>query len=151
MASKTILIFILPILFSIAFASAVMIDIVQKPDRALNLWPMSEKESQHSYVTIIGMSKQYYSVSESIDVQVMIHNPNFSCVDLDVRVFLNGNDGSVTQKTFSDQCFGENNLIPVDDVISLSLVSSGSYTLMVQVSNDELGFISANSKTFTIR
>ena len=49
MASKKIfVVFILPIIFSVAFASFVMSDILQKPDRELNMWPMSSSEGHSS-------------------------------------------------------------------------------------------------------
>ena len=42
MATKRIfVVFVLPVIFSIIFGSAVMADILQKPDRELNMWPMS--------------------------------------------------------------------------------------------------------------
>ena len=45
MASKKIfVVFVLPVIFSLAFGSAVMADILQKPDRELNMWPMSSSE-----------------------------------------------------------------------------------------------------------
>jgi hypothetical protein len=47
-SSKLIIVFVLPIIFSIIFGSAVMVDILQKPDRELNMWPMSFSEGSSS-------------------------------------------------------------------------------------------------------
>jgi len=38
-SSKLIVVFVLPVVFSIIFGSAVMADTLQKPDRTLNMWP----------------------------------------------------------------------------------------------------------------
>ena len=40
-SSKQMIVFVLPVIFSIVFGSAVMADTLQKPDRELNMWPMT--------------------------------------------------------------------------------------------------------------
>ena len=50
---KVFVVFVLPAIFSIIFGSAVMADILQKPDRELNIWPMSYSEGLSSYDTTI--------------------------------------------------------------------------------------------------
>ena len=75
MASKKIfVVFILPIIFSVAFASFVMSDILQKPDRELNMWPMSSSEGHSSHsksIEIQGLQKQYSS-SEPVEIRVSV-------------------------------------------------------------------------------
>ena len=58
-SSKVIIVFILPVLFSIIFGSAVMADTLQKSDRELNMWPMtfSGNSSHDSDIKIIGLAK----------------------------------------------------------------------------------------------
>ena len=41
---KVLVVFVLPVIFSLIFGSAVMADILQKPDRELNMWPISSSE-----------------------------------------------------------------------------------------------------------
>ena len=48
-SSKLLIVFVLPVIFSIIFGSAVMADILQKPDRELNMWPMSFSEGSSSH------------------------------------------------------------------------------------------------------
>ena len=146
MASKTILVFILPVLFSIVFGYAVMADILQKPDRVLNLWPSSEARP-HSSLAIIGLSEQY-SVSEPIRVQFEVSDPSFDCADLYVTIY--SQDVSVVQNGFFEQCFEANGIIPVDDVFSETVNVPGSYELVAQLGSENLGFISA-SETFTVK
>ncbi|MFB5616784.1 MAG: hypothetical protein ACE5RS_06550, partial [Nitrosopumilus sp.] len=63
MADKRVfVVFILPVIFSIIFGSVVLYDILQKPDRELNMWPMSNSEGSSSHnaqIEIIGLSNQY--------------------------------------------------------------------------------------------
>ena len=56
-SSKVIIVFVLPIIFSIIFGSAVMADTLQKPDRELNMWPMtfSGSSSHDLDIKIIGL------------------------------------------------------------------------------------------------
>ena len=56
------IVFVLPVIFSIVFGSAVMADTLQKPDRELNMWPMTfsgesshGKSSHGSGIEIIGL------------------------------------------------------------------------------------------------
>ena len=75
MVSKRVMVtFVLPVVFSIVFASLVFNDILQKPDRELNMLPMmsSEKSSSHdSIIEIIGLSKQY-STSQPVEIRVKL-------------------------------------------------------------------------------
>ena len=79
-SSKLIIVFVLPIIFSIVFGSAVMADILQKPDRELNMWPMTfsgesshGKSSHGSDLEIVGLSNQY-TITEPVQIQVKINN-----------------------------------------------------------------------------
>lgn len=146
MASKTVLVFILPVLFSIVFGYAVMADILQKPDRVLNLWPSSGTQS-HGSLAIIGLSEQY-SVSEPIKVQFAISDPSFDCTDLYVTIY--SQDVPVVQNGFFKQCFGADGIIPVDDVFSEIVNVPGSYELVAQMGSEDLGFI-LTSGVFTVK
>ena len=77
-SSKVIIVFVLPVIFSIIFGSAVMADTLQKPDRELNMWPMtfSGNSSHDSDIEIIGLENQY-SVSEPVQIQVKINDSSF--------------------------------------------------------------------------
>ena len=84
-SSKQMIVFVLPVIFSIVFGSAVMADTLQKPDRELNMWPMTfsgesshGKSSHGSGIEIIGLSNQY-TVSEPVQIQVKINDSSLSC------------------------------------------------------------------------
>ena len=44
-STRLFVVFILPIIFSVIVGSIVMADTLQKPDRELNMWPMSNSET----------------------------------------------------------------------------------------------------------
>ena len=112
MVSKQVfIVFVLPIIFSLFFGSAVMYDILQKPDRELNMWSMSSSLGEGSSFThsdgpieIIGLSKQY-SASEPIEIQVRVDDSSFDCGDLYVTIYTSGRNDVITQGGFFEQCF----------------------------------------------
>ena len=161
MASKRVfIVFVLPVIFSIAFGSAVMGDILQKPDRELDMWPMShegkvtahEKKSvsTSSTLEIIGLSKQY-STSEPVEVEIKVTDSSFDCGDLYVTIYPAGKSGAVAQGGFFKQCFnGESGTLPIDDEFSKVIDSPGSYKIEVQMVSKQLKTIST-SETFTVK
>ena len=88
MVSKNIfVVFILPALITIIFASSVMISGLQELDRELNMWPMSGES--HNSIHIIGLSSSY-SISEPVEILVKIDDSSFDCGDLYVTVYSSG-------------------------------------------------------------
>ena len=161
MASKRVfIVFVLPAIFSIIFGSAVMADILQKPDRELDMWPMSHegKVSSHekkpvstaSPIEIIGLSKQY-STSEPVEVEIKVTDPSFDCGDLYVTIYPVGESDAVTQGGFFKQCFGADaGTLPIDDEFSKIIDSPGSYKIEAQMVSKQLKTIST-SETFTVK
>ena len=159
MVSKRIfIVFVLPIVFSISFGSAVMGDILQKPDRELNMIPsMSFSGSPSSHVSspshnsdieIIGLLKSY-STSEPIEISVEITDSDFDCGDLYITIY-SGKD-VITQSGFFEQCFDKTNeLIPTDDKFSKIVDASGSYKIMAEMISKDLKNISI-SEEFTVK
>ena len=150
-SSKVIIVFVLPVIFSIIFGSAVMADTLQKPDRELNMWPMtfSGHSSHDSDVEIIGLENQY-SVSEPVQIQVKINDSSFSCGDLYITIYTSGSSDVVTQGGFFNQCVKNGNLLPNNDNFSKIVDSPGSYKIVADVVSTDLSNIST-SGTFTIK
>ena len=128
-----------------------MADILQKPDRELNMWPMSNSETSHSSsIQIIGLSSQY-SVSESIEINVKISDSSFNCGDLYITIYNSEKSNVITQGAFFEQCFNsESNLIPIDDKFSKVINTPGSYDLVVDMVSKDLSNIST-SGIFTVK
>ena len=150
-SSKVIIVFVLPVIFSIIFGSAVMADTLQKPDRELNMWPMtfSGHSSHDSDVEIIGLENQY-SVSEPVQIQVKINDSSFSCGDLYITIYTSGSSDVVTQGGFFNQCVKNGNLLPNNDNFSKIIDSPGSYKIVADIVSTDLSNISTYG-TFTIK
>ena len=151
-SSRLIVVFVLPVIFSIIFGSAVMADILQKPDRELNMWPMSFSEGSSSHdssMTIIGLSSQYL-ISEPIEVQIKVNDSSFSCGDLYITIYTLGKSDTVTQSGFFNQCVKNGNLFPINDKFSEVIIIPGYYELVADLTSDGLSNISVTG-TFTIK
>ncbi|MEZ8031926.1 MAG: hypothetical protein QMC47_07085 [Nitrosopumilus sp.] len=150
-STRLFVVFILPIIFSVIVGSIVMADTLQKPDRELNMWPMSHSETSHgSSIQIIDLSSQY-SVSESIEIKVKITDSSFNCGDLYITIYNSEKSNVITQGAFFEQCFNsESNLLPIDDKFSKVISTPGSYDLVVDMISKDLSNIST-SGTFTVK
>ena len=154
MADKRVfVVFILPIVFSIIFGSVVFSDILQKPDRDLNLWPMSNSEGSSSHnaqIEIIGLSKQY-STSEPVKIQVKVDDNSFSCGDLYITIYFSGKNDVITQGGFFEQCFESGSkILPLGDTFSEIISTPGSYEIVAEMVSKQLTNISTRG-TFTIK
>jgi hypothetical protein len=150
-SSKVIIVFVLPVIFSIIFGSAVMADTLQKPDRELNMWPMtfSGNSSHDSDIKIIGLQNQY-SISEPVQIQVKINDSSFSCGDLYITIYTSGSSDVVTQGGFFNQCLKNGDLFPNNDNFSKIIDSPGSYKIVADVVSTDLSNIST-SGIFTVK
>ena len=153
MADKRIfLVFVLPVIFSIGFGSAVMGDILLEPDRELDMWPVSFEEggSHGSSIEIVGLAKQY-STSAPVEIQVKIDDSSFDCGDLYVTIYSAGKSDVITQGGFFEQCFGKSGkILPIDDEFSKVVDTPGSYEIVAEMVSPELKNISIK-ETFTVK
>ena len=152
MVSKKILVvFVMPVILSLIFGSAVLSEVLQKPDRELNLWPMTftTDSSYNAEINIIGLSSQY-STSEPIEITVRIDDSSFDCGDLYVTIYSQTND-IITQGGFFEQCFDAGSkTLPIGDTFSRTIDTPGSYKIVVEMLSKELLNIST-SGTFIVQ
>ena len=148
---RVFILFILPVIFSIIVGSAVLSDVLQQPDRELNLWPMSYSEGgSNSSIEIMGLSEQY-TTTEPVEIQVKIDDSSFSCGDLYITIYSSGKSDVITQGGFFDQCFESGSkMIPVGDRFSKIIDTPGSYEVVVEMVSKQLQNISTKG-TFTIK
>ena len=150
-SKKVFVVFVLPVILSLIFGSAVLADVLQKPDRELNLWPITftEGSSNNAEIKIIGLSQQY-SISEPIEITVKISDLSFNCGDLYVTIYSETND-VITQGGFFEQCFKDGSkILPMDDEFSRTIDAPGSYKIVVEMVSKELLNIST-SGTFIVQ
>ena len=150
-STRLFVVFILPIIFSVIVGSIVMADTLQKPDRELNMWPMSHSETSHgSSLQIIGLSNQY-SLSEPIEISVKVSDFSFNCGDLYITIYNSEKTNVITQGAFFEQCFNsESILLPINDKFSKVINTPGSYQLVVDMISKDLSNIST-SGIFTVK
>ena len=153
MATRLVyVVFILPIVLSIAFGSVVMADILQSSDRELNMWRVGSTNTiiDDKSIQIIGLEKQYLA-STPIEIQVNVDDPFFDCGDLYVVIY-SGKNTVITQSGFFKQCFDKNNvLLPIDDEFSEIIDAPGQYELVVKMNDqNQKSSITASGK-FTIK
>ncbi len=152
-SNRVIITFVLPVVFSVIFGSLVLNDILQKPDRELNMWPMSSSDggsSHGSLIEITGLSKQY-SISQPVEIQVIVDDDAFNCGDLYITIYSSGKSSVITQGGFFEQCSENDRLIlPVGDEFSKVVSSPGSYEIVAEIISKELKNISTK-ETFTVK
>ena len=150
-SSKLVVVFVLPVIFSIIFGSAVMADTLQKPDRSLNMWPMtfSGNSSHDSDIEIIGLANQY-SADEPVEIQVKINNSSFTCGDLYITIYASESGDVVTQGGFFNQCIENGTLFPINDKFSKVITIPGSYQMVADLVSNDLSNISTTG-TFTVK
>ena len=166
MATKRVfIVYVLPVILSIIIGSAVLSDILQKPDRELNMWPMSNSQgvshnaptfnpqagsSHDAKIELIGLSNQY-TTTEPIEIQVKINDSSFDCGDLYITIYSSGKSNVITQGGFLEQCFESGSkILPVGDEFSKIIDTPGSYEIVTQMVSKQLKNISAEG-TFTVK
>ncbi|MFB5635331.1 MAG: hypothetical protein ACE5RB_01745 [Nitrosopumilus sp.] len=154
MVSKRVfVVFVLPVIFSIVFGSVVLSDVLQKPDRELNMWPMSYSEGgivHDASIEIIGLSEQY-STSEPVQIQAKIDDSSFSCGDLYITIYSSEKSDVITQGGFFEQCFESGSkIVPVGDTFSEVITTPGSYEIVIEMVSKQLKNISTKG-TFTVK
>ena len=150
-STRLFVVFVLPIIFSVVVGSIVMADTLQKPDRELNMWPMSHSETSHgSSIEIIGLLNEY-SISEYVEIKVKVSDSSFNCGDLYITIYNSEKNNVVTQGAFFEQCFNsESDLLPIDNKFSKVINTPGSYHLVVDMISKDLSNIST-SGIFTVK
>ena len=148
MISKNVfLVFVLPAIVTIVFASAVMINVLQEPDRELNMWPMSGES--HNSMQIIGLSHQY-STTEPVEIQVKIGDSSFDCGDLYVTIYTSGKNDVINQGGYFEQCYvSGNSLLPINNKFSQIIDTPGSYEIEAILVLEELNI--STSGIFTVK
>lgn len=155
MASRGILyaVFLLPVLFSAIFGTAVMADILQKPDRDLNMWQFGESDSdlhRDESIEIIGIEKQY-SMSQPINLTIKISDPAFDCGDLYITIY--SNDGlAITQRGFFNQCFEQDSsTLPLNEIFSEVIDIPGTYKAVIELTDKDQQNSLVTSEMFTVK
>ncbi len=148
----TYVVYVLPVVFSLIFGSIVMVDILQEPGRELNLLRVGSigEISHDETIEIIGLEKQY-SISEPVQIQVLVDDLSFSCGDLYVTIYTFGKENAVTQSGYFKQCFDDNSFLPLKENFSEIVDIPGRYELVVDVLDKNQKNSITTSEEFTVK
>jgi hypothetical protein len=146
-------VYVLPVVFSLIFGSIVMTDILQEPGRELNLLRVGSigENSHDEPIEIIGLEKQY-SISEPVQIQVIVNDLSFSCGDLYVTIYTSGKENAVTQSGYFEQCFDDDiQFLPVKEKFSEIVDTPGRYELVVDILDKNQKNSITTSEEFTVK
>ncbi len=149
----TYVVYVLPVVFSVIFGSVVMVDILQDPGRDLNLLQVGliEERLQSEPLEIIGLEKEY-SISEPVQIQVIVDDQIFSCGDLYITIYTSEKENAVTQSGYFIQCFDDNNpFLPIKDRFSEVIDTPGQYELVVDMLDRNQKNSITTSEKFTVK
>jgi hypothetical protein len=149
----TYVVYVLPVVLSLFFGSIVMLDILQEPGRELNLLgtDSTEQISNDESIEIVGLKKQY-SISEPIQIQVIIDDMSFVCGDLYVTIYTTDKENVITQSGYFEQCFDANNgFLPTKEKFSEIVDIPGEYLLVVKILEKNQKNSITTSEEFTVK
>jgi len=134
----TYLVFILPIAFSFIFGGVVLAQVLQEPDRELDMWQFDSigiPTVSSKSISILKLESQY-STSEPVSVQISVTDESFDCGDLYITIYHSTTKEVVTQSGFFDQCFAKSNsVLPMGDDFSEIVDEVGTYEIKVDISD----------------
>ena len=129
-----------------------MLDILQEPGRELNLLRVDSFGgiSHDDSIEIMGL-KQQYSISEPVQIQVIIDDSSFTCGDLYVTISTTTKN-VITQSGYFEQCFGANNsFLPINEEFSEIVDAPGRYELEVKILDKTQKNSITTRKEFTVK
>ncbi len=149
-------VFLFPVIISLALGSFVMAEVLNEPERELNMWPFKfsgTTKVQSDSIKIISLQQEYPSTTP-INIQVSVTDPTFDCGDLYITIYdLNSSPKQVvTQSGYFGQCFQKENLmLPVDDEFSEKINDSGQYEIVAEINDKHYKKTITTSEKFTIK
>ena len=146
-----LLVFVFPVVISIAFGVSVLSDVLGQPDRHLNMWQFvntKQPPQTGDKDIIIQNLLNSYSTSIPVSITVGINDTTFDCGDLYITIYdIDTSPKQVTaQNGYFSQCFVANNSsLPVDDTFSQIIEKPGNYEIVTEMKDKN----NQNTKTVT--
>jgi hypothetical protein len=154
--SVAFVVFLFPVVISLFFGTMVLGEVLQAPERNLNLWPF---ESSGSVIVQTGAMKinelqESYSVSKPIEITVSVSDPIFDCGDLYITIYDISKTPNevVTQSGFFGQCYATKNLVmPIGDKFSEAIDTPGQYEIVAEINDKEFKKTLTASEQFIVK
>ncbi len=149
-------VFLFPVIISLTLGSFVMAEILNEPERELNMWPFKTSgvnKIQSDSIKIVSLQQEYSSTT-AINIQVSVTDLTFDCGDLYITIYdLNSSPKQVvTQSGYFGQCFQKDNLmLPIDDEFSEKINDSGQYEIVAEINDKHYKKTITTSEKFTIK
>jgi len=133
-----LLVFIFPVVISIAFGALVLLDVLGQPDRHLNMWQFVPKQPAQTGDKDIRIQNllNSYSTKIPISITVAVNNTAFDCGDLYITIYDLGTSPNqvAAQQGYFSQCFVENNSsLPIHDTFSQIIGKPGNYKIVTEM------------------
>jgi len=134
-----LLVFLFPVVISIAFGASVLSDVLGQPDRHLNMWQfVNTKQSVQTGDNDIRIQNllNSYSTSTPVSITIAVNNTAFDCGDLYITIYdLDTSPNQVVaQNGYFSQCFvGNNSSLPIHDTFSQIISKSGNYEIVTEM------------------
>ena len=132
-------IFVVPVIISFIFGGYVLSDVLGQPDRQLNMWQFkfiaTPQQVGDKDIKIVNLMDSYL-LSAPLSFTIRVNDTSFNCGDLYVTIY--GLDSSpkqaIAQNAYFSQCFAQNNsTLPVNDVFSPVINSTGQYQIFAEM------------------
>ena len=138
MQKIALLVFLFPVVISIAFGASVLSNVLAQPDRHLNMWPFVAHEPVQTGDNDIKIQNllNSYSTFTPVNITVLVNNTAFDCGDLYITIYnLDTSPNQVAaQNGYFSQCFAENNLtLPIHDTFSQIIGTPGNYEVVTEM------------------
>ena len=147
------LVFLLPIIFSFVFGGAVLGQVLQEPDRELNMWQFGGDGTgsvSTKSVKILGLESGY-STTEPVSVQISVASGKFDCGDLYITISDLSTNEVITQSGFFDQCYvSTNSVLPSDGDFSETIDTPGDYELKVEINSKSQEEFASVTRNFSV-
>lgn len=133
-----LLVFLFPVIISIAFGATVLSNVLAQPDRHLNMWqfvPPIPTQTGDNDIKIQNLLDSY-STFTPVSVTVAVNNTAFDCGDLYITIYDLGTSPNqvAAQNGYFSQCFVENNsVMPIHDTFSQVIGKTGNYEIVTEM------------------
>ena len=133
-----LLVFVFPVIISIAFSVFVLSDVLAQPDRHINMWQFVAHQVTQTGDNDIKIKNllNSYSTFTPVSITVEVNNTAFDCGDLYITIYdLDTSPNQVAaQNGYFSQCFAENNLtLPIHDTFSQIIGKPGNYEIVTEM------------------
>ncbi len=155
MQFTTFMIFLFPVLSTLLFGTFVISEVLELPDREINMWQFNSNSNNISGddIVIVGLHDEYIK-SSSIEINVLVTDPFFDCGDLFITIYHIDytNKKIITQNAFFGQCFEQTgSMLPINDKFIDQISDSGNYEMVIEMNDKHYKKTLISNKEFIVQ